>query len=782
MADRRHRADTCRQALLSLVREAGFSATEAGRRLGVHDSTARRWVRLSREGNEHRQPGSGRICISTPAQDAALVAEVEANPHQSASSIKVNARFPGSSRTVIRRLRDVGRYPRVAAMKGCITDDHRLFRLAFAEENVNFDWNKWPCICSMLGWMSSDGLGVLWRLDGNLNAQQYKIVLENVMLPSVRMIYPDDDEIISQQDNHRVHTCAEVMSWFTERPYIRLIEWPPCSPDLNVLENVWSEVKKTVNAIINTMPRRPTTKDALWNIIEDTWDRVSSRQQYLRCLIASIPRRMQASPMTPTLGLVYSLVPRPLHMSVALAGGTRLLQAIQIAQASFRASTWEHEEHPSEVVAAEGNEHRQPGSGRICISTPAQDAALVTEVEANPHQSASSIKVNARFPGSSRTVIRRLRDVGRYPRVAAMKGCITDDHRLFRLAFAEENVNFDWNKWPCICSMLGWMSSDGLGVLWRLDGNLNAQQYKIVLENVMLPSVRMIYPDDDEIISQQDNHRVHTCAEVMSWFTERPYIRLIEWPPCSPDLNVLENVWSEVKKTVNTIINRMPRRPTTKDALWNIIEDTWDRVSSRRQCLRCLIASIPLPKWTDSLLDLIPSRALSSLSDNITLTLEVPQSSKPELTVNGRKTALGAAAGRKMKPWLLNTQFPPLLQFATHMGAVDLNIRVVNSFAGTCVLTSSTVWTLDGANLTANIPTCYTLALTDCSSYPHFALFVKKVEGTTSPLAIKLYLQDKHVEVLPIVDHVIISVNDQVIASPQEGYQSPPGYADYEFK
>ncbi|XP_069680724.1 vitellogenin isoform X2 [Periplaneta americana] len=183
------------------------------------------------------------------------------------------------------------------------------------------------------------------------------------------------------------------------------------------------------------------------------------------------------------------------------------------------------------------------------------------------------------------------------------------------------------------------------------------------------------------------------------------------------------------------------------------------------------ITSNNLPKWTDSLLDLIPSRALSSLSDNITLTLEVPQSSKPELTVNGRKTALGAAAGRKMKPWLLNTQFPPLLQFATHMGAV-----------GTCVLTSSTVWTLDGANLTANIPTCYTLALTDCSSYPHFALFVKKVEGTTSPLAIKLYLQDKHVEVLPIVDHVIISVNDQVIASPQEGYQSPPGYADYEFK
>ncbi|KAJ4444964.1 hypothetical protein ANN_06763 [Periplaneta americana] len=271
--------------------------------------------------------------VSTRAQDAFLDAEVEANPHQSASSIKVNARFPGSSRTVIRRLRDIGRYPRVAATKGCINDDHRLSRLAFAEVNVNFGWNKvifsgevtfssdnygrqivyrsrgsrydpthvatrfrsGHVSVPWWGWMSSDVLGVLWRLDANLNAQQYKVLMENVMLPSVWMIYPDDDEIIFfQQYNHRVHTCAEVMRWFSERPFIRLIEWPPCSPDLNVLENVWSEVKKTVNAMINTMRRRPTTKDALWSIIEDAWDRVSSRRQYLRRLIASIPRRMQA--------------------------------------------------------------------------------------------------------------------------------------------------------------------------------------------------------------------------------------------------------------------------------------------------------------------------------------------------------------------------------------------------------------------------------------------------------------------------------------------------------
>ena len=137
-----HRDNSRRTSLLSLVRKARFSASEAGRRLGVPDSTARRWVRLSREGIEHRRASSGRRRVSTDEQDIALIAEADRNPFQSASSIKANAQFPGSSRTVIRRLRTAERFPRVAAVKEFITDDHRLFRLAFAEENVDRDWNK----------------------------------------------------------------------------------------------------------------------------------------------------------------------------------------------------------------------------------------------------------------------------------------------------------------------------------------------------------------------------------------------------------------------------------------------------------------------------------------------------------------------------------------------------------------------------------------------------------------------------------------------------------------
>ncbi|PSN41334.1 hypothetical protein C0J52_20910 [Blattella germanica] len=83
---------------------------------------------------EHRRPGSGRRRVSTPEQNAALVAEAVRNPFQSASAIRTNSQFPGSTRTALRRLKDEQLFARIAAKKELLKDEHKLFRLAFAEE------------------------------------------------------------------------------------------------------------------------------------------------------------------------------------------------------------------------------------------------------------------------------------------------------------------------------------------------------------------------------------------------------------------------------------------------------------------------------------------------------------------------------------------------------------------------------------------------------------------------------------------------------------------------
>jgi hypothetical protein len=135
------------------------------------------------------------------------------------------------------------------------------------------------------------------------------------------------------------------------------------------------------------------------------------------------------------------------------------------------------------------------------------------------------------------------------------------------------------------------------------------------------------------------------------------------------------------------------------------------------------ITSINLPTWMVALQDFLPSKVESMFSRNMSVQLLVPPEGRPVLTVNSYKMVLGSAVGTQLQPWLINTQFPPLLQLFTYLG-----------ITGSCMLTEHSVRTLDGLSLTTQVPTCYTVAMADCSLQPRFAVFLKKVENTTSPL------------------------------------------------
>jgi hypothetical protein len=54
------------------------------------------------------------------------------------------------------------------------------------------------------GWISSRGIGLLHRIDGRLDGAQYLHILTDIMVPSVREMYPDG-VINFQQDQFFVH-------------------------------------------------------------------------------------------------------------------------------------------------------------------------------------------------------------------------------------------------------------------------------------------------------------------------------------------------------------------------------------------------------------------------------------------------------------------------------------------------------------------------------------------------------------------------------------------------
>ena len=87
----------------------------------------------------------------------------------------------------------------------------------------------------------------------------YLMLLEYLVLPPLQRIQNTIGDPVFMQDNCRVHTADLVMEWFEEQN-IQLDEHPPCSPDLNPIENAWVELKKRLQIMypdIATMPGGP---------------------------------------------------------------------------------------------------------------------------------------------------------------------------------------------------------------------------------------------------------------------------------------------------------------------------------------------------------------------------------------------------------------------------------------------------------------------------------------------------------------------------------------------
>jgi hypothetical protein len=87
-------------------------------------------------------------------------------------------------------------------------------------------------------------------------------------------------------DNAPIHRGSVVQQWKNDHG-VQALDWPPYSPDLNPIENVWSYLKMQ----LRKLPNRPQNLIQLHDAVSVAWDGVP--QSYIRNLYESMPQRMR---------------------------------------------------------------------------------------------------------------------------------------------------------------------------------------------------------------------------------------------------------------------------------------------------------------------------------------------------------------------------------------------------------------------------------------------------------------------------------------------------------
>jgi transposase-like protein len=169
-----HHIQSIRERVIAQVQEGKLTAAEAGRRYGVHDRTARRWIEQHQvSGETSRLAGTGFRRASSQAEDARLVDEARENSFLNSVQLKGNTAFPGCPRTVRNHMTEAGLRSRSAAVKEKLSEEHRFYRLAFAEDNVDRNWGN--AIFSDESVLSSanDGMVRVYRPQGTRYNAEY---------------------------------------------------------------------------------------------------------------------------------------------------------------------------------------------------------------------------------------------------------------------------------------------------------------------------------------------------------------------------------------------------------------------------------------------------------------------------------------------------------------------------------------------------------------------------------------------------------------------------------
>jgi transposase len=321
-----------RTAAVTLTR-IGETQQQAAEQLGCSRQTVSHWQRTFEATGEVRDaPRSGRPRETTELEDTALVASSVADPDLTPRALRQELHLDVSSATVDRRLKEAVLFGRVKQKKREFMDEDRRKRLSFAEGYKKWTEEQWervlfadeaiiegaggssggrrwvrrppgsreafkheyctdkqahPVKLHVWACFSARGLGYCYISEETLDGKRLKRILDTHLLASAQLHFNQDppEPWWLLQDNAPTHTSRAVQQWLHNHG-VSCLDFPPYSPDLNPIENLWVNVEKRVEE------RAPKTVEELQNIIAEEWKNTS--KSLLQKLAHSMPKRCQA--------------------------------------------------------------------------------------------------------------------------------------------------------------------------------------------------------------------------------------------------------------------------------------------------------------------------------------------------------------------------------------------------------------------------------------------------------------------------------------------------------
>lgn len=291
--------------------EEGFSQRHIAQRLQRSQSVVSRVLNRHRQTGGHtRRVGQGRPRSTSHRDERFLQLHALRDRRSTGNSLRgLLQRFRNvqiSERTVRRRLNDYGLTSHPSATGPLLSREHRVERLRFAREHLNWTQEDWSLVLfsdeSRFCLRSPDGREKVWRRRGeryapctfsprvafgggsvmvwggiNLNSRTELVlvnrgsitadryireVLEPHVIPFARNIAGN---FIFMHDNARPHVARSVQN-FLRQEEIDVMVWPPRSPDMNPIEHVWDMLGRRVRA------RDPQNLADLREMLVEEWN------------------------------------------------------------------------------------------------------------------------------------------------------------------------------------------------------------------------------------------------------------------------------------------------------------------------------------------------------------------------------------------------------------------------------------------------------------------------------------------------------------------------------